>query len=130
MARELSVPGAAEFPRIDPRRTGQRHRKTFALSGSGSEDSWPFRRVASIDPEQGAIDGWTYPRDQIPEEHVFVPRGEAEGDGWLIGPDLDVGREATGLNVFDAKHISEGPVWQGILPYPLPLGLHGTFAKS
>ena len=129
-AIELSVPGAAEFPRIDPRRTGQRHRKTFALSGSGSEDGWPFRRVASIDPEQGAIDGWTYPRDQIPEEHVFVPRGEAEGYGWLIGPYLDVGREASGLNVFDAKHISEGPVWQGILPYPLPLGLHGTFAKS
>ena len=129
-AIELSVPGVAEFPRIDPRRTGQRHRKTFALSGSGSEDGWPFRRVASIDPEQGTIDGWTYPRDQIPEEHVFVPRGEAEGDGWLIGPHLDVGREATGLNVFDAKHISEGPVWQGILPYPLPLGLHGTFAKA
>ena len=84
-AIELSVPGAAEFPRIDPRRTGQRHRKTFALSGSGSEDGWPFRRVASIDPEQGAIDGWTYPRDQIPEEHVFVPRGEAEGDGWQVG---------------------------------------------
>ena len=59
-----------------------------------------------------------------------MPRGEAEGDGWLIGPYLDVGREASGLNVFDAKHISEGPVWQGILPYPLPLGLHGTFAKS
>ena len=129
-AMEISLPGVAEYPRIDPRRTGQRHRKTFALSGSGSEDGWPFRRVASIDPEQGAIDGWTYPRDQIPEEHVFVPRGEAEGDGWLIGPHLDVGREATGLNVFDAKHISEGPVWQGILPYPLPLGLHGTFAKS
>ena len=49
---------------------------------------------------------------------------------WLIGPYLDVGREATRLNVFDAKHISDGPVWQGILPYPLPLGLHGTFAKS
>ena len=63
-------------------------------------------------------------------DYVFVPRGEDEGDGWLIGPYLDVGREATGLNVFDAKHISEGPVWQGILPYPLPLGLHGTFAKS
>ena len=76
------------------------------------------------------IDGWMYPRDQIPEEHVFVPRGEDEGDGWLIGPYLDVGREATGFNVFDAKHISEGPVWQGVLPYPLPLGLHGTFAKS
>ena len=97
------------------------HRKTFALSGSGSEDGWPFRRVAGIDPEQGAIDGWTYPRDQIPEEHVFVPCGEDEGDGWLIGPYLDVGREASGLNVFNAKHISRH------LEFPLRGLLHRLF---
>ena len=121
------APGIAEFPRIDPRYTGLRHRKVFALSGSGEEGGWPLRRVACLDPEGGTVDVWSYPRHQIPEEHVFVPRGESEGDGWLIGPFLDVQRRATGLNVFEAGHLADGPLWQGVLPYPLPLGLHGTF---
>ena len=58
------------------------------------------------------------------------PRREAEGDGWLIGPFLDVRLRATGLNVFDAACLSDGPLWQGVLPYPLPLGLHGTFVTN
>ena len=123
-------PGVAEFLRIDPRRTGQRHRKVFALTGRGAGGGWPFDRVTCLDPERGAIDGWSYPRHQIPEEHVFVPRSEAEGDGWLTGPFLDVRRRATGLNVFEATRLADGPLWQGILPYPLPLGLHGTFVAS
>ena len=129
-AVSLSVPGLAEFPRIDPRRTGRRHRVVFALAGGEEDENWPFRRVVSIDPEQGEVDGWSYPGHQIPEEHVFVPAGEAEGEGWLLGPYLDVRRMATGLNVFNARHVSAGPLWEGILPYPLPLALHGTFAAG
>ena len=121
-------PGTAEFPRIDPRRTGRQHHTVFALTGS--EGNWPLRRVSCLDPERGAVDGWSYPRHRIPEEHVFVPRREAEGDGWLIGPFLDVRLRATGLNVFDAARLSDGPLWQGVLPYPLPLGLHGTFVTN
>ena len=76
------------------------------------------------------VDDWSYPRHLIPEEHVFVPRGEADGDGWLVGPFLDLERGASGLSVFDAQHLAGGPLWQGILPYPLPLGLHGTFVAA
>ena len=123
-------PGTAEFPRIDPRYSGLPHRKVFALTGSGAEEGWPLRRVACLDPERGAVDIWSYPRYQIPEEHVFVPRGEAEGEGWLIGPFLDVRRRAAGLNVFEAGRLADGPLWQGVLPYPLPLGLHGTFVAT
>ena len=121
--------GATEFPRIDERRTGLRHRMVFALTGSDAEGDWPFRRVARLEPDSGTVDGWSYPGHQIPEEHVFVPRREDEGDGWLLGPFLDVRRRVTGLNIFEAMRLADGPVWQGILPYPLPLGLHGTFVK-
>ena len=127
---DQAAPGAAEFPRIDPRRTGRRHRKVFALTGDGTGEGWPLRRIACLDPERGAIDGWSYPRHRIPEEHVFVPRSEAEGDGWLVGPFLDTRRRAAGLGVFEAARLADGPLWQGILPYPLPLGLHGTFVAS
>lgn len=121
---------AAEFPRIDQRRTGLRHRMVFALTGAGTEGDWPLQRVARLEPDRGTVDSWSYPGHQIPEEHVFVPRGEAEGDGWLVGPFLDVERRVSGLNVFEPKRIADGPVWQGTLPYPLPLGLHGTFLSG
>ena len=55
---------------------------------------------------------------------------ETEGDGWLLGPFLDLDRRTAGLNVFDAAHLADGPLWEGILPYPLPLALHGTFVGS
>ena len=118
---------ATEYPRIDPRRTGLRHRMIFALTGTGTEGDWSLQWVARIEPDSGMVDSWSYPGPQIPEEHVFVPRGSAEGDGWLLGPFLDVERRVTGLNLFEAMRLADGPVWQGTLPYPLPLGLHGTF---
>ena len=127
---EQVEPGAAEFPRIDQRRTGVRHRVVFALTGGGAEGDWPLRRVARIEPGTGTLVAWSYPAHQIPEEHLLVPRGDTEGDGWLLGPFLDIRRRATGLNIFDAKHLADGPVWQGISRHLAPLGLHGTFVKS
>ena len=125
-----AAPGTAEFPRIDQRRTGLRHRMVFALTGSGAEGDWPFSQISRLEPDSGRSDSWSYPQHQIPEEHVFVPRGEGEDDGWLIGPFLDVQRRVTGLAVFEAARLGDGAVWQGVLPYPVPLGLHGTFVKT
>ncbi len=119
---------AADFPRIDERRTGLRNDTTFALAGLGEPVDWPLRRVVRLAP--GEVDGWRWPMHRLPEEHVFAPRGAGEGEGWLLGPFLDLRRRASGLAVFEAQRLADGPVWQGILPYPLPLGLHGTFAPA
>ena len=128
-AVEQVAPAVANFPRIDGRRTGLRHHAVFALADP-QDGGWPLSRVDRIDPDEGPVDGWSYPCHLIPEEHVFVPRGDAEGDGWLVGPFLDLERRVAGLSVFDARHLADGPLWQGILPYPLPLGLHGTFVPA
>ena len=123
-------PGAAEFPRIDARYTGHRHRMVFALTGIHADHAWPLEKIARLEPGSGAVDDWAFPASQIPEEHVFVPRGGSEGDGWLVGTFLDTKRQVSGLSVFDAGNLANGPIWQGILPYPLPLGLHGTFQMA
>ena len=136
-----AAPGVAEFPRIDPRRVGQRHRRVFALHGPAARrasrpnappgpDAWVMQRIARLDPDGGVADAWPYPPHQLPEEHVFVPGGSGEGDGWLLGPFLDVTRREAGLRAFDARRLADGPVWEGTLPYPLPLALHGTFVAT
>ena len=127
-ALDHDEPGVAEFPRIDPRLTGRRHEMTFALAGDGKAGGWPFRRIVRLEPD--AADGWEWPPGQLPEEHVFVPRGAGEGEGWLLGPFLDLDRRVAGLAVFDALRLSEGPLWQGLLPYPLPHALHGAFVPA
>ena len=57
-----------------------------------------------------------------------VPRGE--DDGWLIGPFLDYMRGLSGVAVFDARHVADGPVARAWLEYPLPLGFHGQFTPA
>ena len=49
-----------------------------------------------------------------------------EDGGWLVGPFLDYARGVTGIAVFDARHVADGPVALVWLEYPLPL----AFAKD
>ena len=56
------------------------------------------------------------------------PDASAEDDGWLVGSFLAWQRGVSGIAVFDARGVSDGPVARAWLPYPLPLGLHGKFS--
>ena len=61
---------------------------------------------------------------------MLVPRGDAEPDSWLMGPFLDLEHGTSGLSVFDARHLADGPLWHGIMHYPLPCGLYATFVPG
>ena len=121
---------ASEFPSIDPRRTGQRHRHVVALARIG-DDSGGLPLLDAVtrqDIESGTVQHFQFPTHVIPEEHLLVPRPNgAEGEAWVIGSALDTQERATELNVFDALRLEDGPVATWRLPYALPLGLHGRF---
>ena len=121
-----------EFPRIDPRRVGRRHRQSYLLQTSDQMDSShpTFSTVARQALDTGQLDRFTYGPSLIAEEHIVAPNAATaqEGDGWLIGTSLDIDRRVTQVAVFNALHLSDGPIAVARLPYPLPLGLHGTFA--
>ena len=70
--------------------------------------------------------------EELPEEHLFVPRegGRGEDDGWIVGTSLDWRARVTRLNVFRADALADGPVARAALPLLLPAGLHGRFAPS
>ena len=57
-----------------------------------------------------------------------VPR--SEDDGWLVGAFLDCTRGLTGVAVFDARQVGDGPVARAWLDYPLPLAFHGQFTPA
>ena len=124
----------AEFPRIDPARIGRRHRYVYTLGAPpGLTRAWRLRRVVKRDLERDdATESFDYGPGVLPEEHVFVPRPfpRGEDDGWLLGPFLDYERGASGLAVFDARHIADGPLARAWLDYPLPLAFHGHFSPA
>ena len=130
-ARIEEEAGPAEFPRIADRLTGLRNRYVYLLAGAGSPN-WLWQSVAKRDLERGTEEGFTFAAGILPEEHVFVPSPDAraEDDGWLVGTVLDYERGVSGITVFDARRIADGPLAYGWLPYPLPLGFHGQFSTA
>jgi carotenoid cleavage dioxygenase-like enzyme len=121
-AEVATLPGAGEFPRVDPRRVGLRHRYTYGTGAGG---------VARWDWERGLQEGFDHGRAWS-EEPVFVPRpgGSAEDDGWLVHTVLRYDAGRTELAVFDARAIADGPVAILACPYALPLGFHGAFVAA
>ncbi|HSV59597.1 MAG TPA: carotenoid oxygenase family protein [Variovorax sp.] len=126
-ATQNTLPLDAEFPRIDPRRVGLRHRSV--VHATQSEDGLPgFRAIARTNVETGRSQRFVYGRQAMVEEHVFVPDGK--GPGWILGTVLDVAQRKTVLSCFAADRLATGPVAQATLPYALPLGLHGSFVPA
>jgi carotenoid cleavage dioxygenase len=121
----------AEFPRIDPRLTGRRHR--HLLHATQSLPTHPgFSAVARTAVETGRTDIYSYGADHLVEEHLFIPEpGTAPGGaGWVLGTALDLKQRRTVLTCFRADRLANGPVAQAKLPYALPLGLHATFTPA
>ncbi|MDF3839164.1 carotenoid oxygenase family protein [Cupriavidus basilensis] len=123
-ATQVVLAQEAEFPRIDPRRVGLRHRQLIHATQI-RRDLPGFGAIARTDVETGHSQRFSYGTQAIVEEHVYVPDGAKPG--WVLGTVLDFGRRKTVLSCFTADHLSGGPVAQATLPYALPLGLHGAF---
>jgi all-trans-8'-apo-beta-carotenal 15,15'-oxygenase len=124
------LPGNVEFPRVDPRRIGQRYRQVWSVAFD-NDGHGPSGGVIRSDLESGTSDVYRFGPQTLVEEHVYVPRrGGDEGAGWLLGTHLDVGAGVTKLAAFDAMNLAAGPIAVASLPYPLPLGLHGNFVAA
>ncbi|WP_295988672.1 carotenoid oxygenase family protein [uncultured Variovorax sp.] len=126
-ATQTALAQEAEFPRIDPRRVGLRHRQVVHATQI-RRDLPGFGAVARTDVETGRSQRFVYGHQTMVEEHVFVPDGAKPG--WVLGTVLDFGRRKTVLSCFAADNLAAGPVAQATLPYALPLGLHGAFVAA
>lgn len=125
---------STEFPTIDPRVNTGRYRRVTVLARDAAKPAAhdQLDSVAMLDVETGALQRYQYPDNELPEEHLFVPKpgSRVETEGWVLGTTLDVKARQTRLNVFDASAVDAGPVATAALPYALPLGLHGKFVAE
>jgi carotenoid cleavage dioxygenase len=116
-SRKLSGTGG-EFPRIDERFLGRRNRHGYFTA---------FDALCHRDDLTGEERFFRVPDGDSVSEPVFVPRGAAEGDGWLLTVIFRADKCTSDLAVFDATDIAAGPLALAHLPVRVPAGFHGNF---
>ena len=123
-----------EFPRVDERLVGRRHRFGYAVEfqdAKKGEDVSASHGVIKHDLEVGSSQIRSFGADHEADEFAFVPRAQdaAEDDGVLMGFVYDRTNDRSDLLVLDAGSTrdSRGPVH---LPVRVPHGFHGSWVPA
>ena len=105
-----------EFPRIDDRRSGLRHR--YGAIAGRSQPGAGLDSLVWFDLAHGTHSQFTVPNGDGFSEPVFVPRHEdaAEGDGWLLATIFRAAEGRSDVAVFDTDGLAAGPVATVRLP--------------
>lgn len=121
---------AGEFPRIDDRRSGLRHR--FGAIAGRSGPGAGLDTLVWLDLSQGTRSRFTLPAGDGFSEPVFVPRGEdaVEGDGWLLATVWRAAETPSDLAVFDTAELAQGSIATVRLPHRVPAGFHGNWVAD
>ncbi|MEJ0067203.1 MAG: carotenoid oxygenase family protein, partial [Caulobacteraceae bacterium] len=121
---------AGEFPRIDDRRSGLRHR--FGAFAGRSGPGAGLDSLVWLDLTRGSRSVFALPAGDAISEPVFAPRSEdaAEGDGWLLATIWRAAENRSDVAVFDTAGLEKGPVATIRLPHRVPAGFHGNWVAN
>ncbi|HXC56715.1 MAG TPA: carotenoid oxygenase family protein [Rhizomicrobium sp.] len=118
---------AGEFPRFDERRAGLAYRHGYFAADTLDTGKVIFNAIAHIDFKTGKRVMHALPKGDVPGEPIFVPRGAAEGEGWLVALIYRGAEDRSDFVVYDAADIARGPVGVAELPRRVPFGFHGNW---
>ncbi|MEU6314341.1 carotenoid oxygenase family protein [Streptomyces sp. NPDC047014] len=133
MSRTALDDARVEFPRVDDRRIGRRHRCAALATETGRRDLLPgeYDAVRWYDTETGEAQVWDA-GDLSVGEPVFAPepgRDSEERGHWLtFATDRTDG--SSWLLVVPAEDPASGPVARARIPVRVPLGLHGCWLPT
>jgi carotenoid cleavage dioxygenase len=117
---------AQEFPRIDERLVGRRHRYGYTLA-LNSEPSVPSDTVLKHDMLRCGATAHAFGKGRQAGEFIFEPnsRAAAEDDGVLMGFVYDPERDRSDLVLLDAGSLEM--LASVHLPVRVPTGFHGNW---
>jgi len=127
---------AMEFPRVDERVVGRRHRYGFAASVATRTErpgiSFDGARILCRDDHTGTLRFHDLGAGRAAGEAVFVPGSpDATGlDGYLMTIVYDAAEDRSDLVVLSAEDLEGGPVATVHLPQRVPFGFHGNWVPS
>ena len=118
-----------EFPRIDERLVGRRHRYGYSVGTAGSQPGQAptADRVIKHDLVRGTSVSRSFSPGKAVDEFLFVPAGAeaAEDEGVLMGFVYDRTADRSDWLVLDAGTLE--PVASVQLPVRVPHGFHGNW---
>ena len=116
-----------EFPRVDERLTGRRHRFGYAVGVDGAE---PGSALLKHDLASGRRAERTFGDGTQAGEFAFVPSGPDadEDDGVLMGFVYDAASDRSRLELLDAGSLDTVASVQ--LPVRVPHGFHGNWVPA
>jgi carotenoid cleavage dioxygenase len=118
-----------EFPRIDDRRLGARHRYVTVAGRSADPAVKPAEHDQLHRYDMTSGDSVRYDAHAALGEAVFAARdgGHDELDGYYLAYATDLATNDTSLLVFDAATFPSPPVAKVRVPRRVPNGLHGNW---
>jgi carotenoid cleavage oxygenase len=123
---------AQEFPRIDDRLAGRRHRYGYT-SYVGIDDDWVrFGQLLKHDLQAGTTKTHDFGVGTHASEGVFVHASDdaGEDEGWVLSLVYDETRDRSDLVVLDATDFSGVAVATVHLPQRVPFGFHGSWVPD
>jgi len=120
----------AEFPMIDARFSGRRHRAVVAMTGAPGHFLFAGRIRYDVGP--GSKQRYQFPEGGFASESPVAPRhGKSdEADGYVVTFTTDVRNDASECQIFDASEIARGPIARVRLPHRISSGTHATWMPA
>ncbi|RHW24867.1 carotenoid oxygenase [Nocardioides immobilis] len=120
---------AQEFPRVDERRLGRRHRYGYAVAAD-LRDLSNNTLLHRHDRVAGTSTTRSFGPGRLAGEFVFVESGPdaAEDDGVLMGFVYDAAEATTDLRILDAATLDD--VASVHVPHKIPAGFHGNWCPA
>jgi carotenoid cleavage dioxygenase len=121
-----------EFPRVDDRVVGRRHRYGYATHFGVNDEGIHFGGLVKHDLRTGASEARGFGPGAHAGEGVFVQAADdaGEDEGWVLSVVYDEARDASDLVVLDATDFSGSPVATVHLPQRVPFGFHGSWVPE
>lgn len=124
---------AAEFPRIDDRWTGLKHRHGYAGAITGEKlPGSPFDTIVHYDLQSNGREQWRPGPGAFVMEPVVAPRAAdaAEAEGYLLTLVYRSDENRSDLVVLDAQDVARGPIATAKLPVRVPFNFHGNWLAA
>jgi carotenoid cleavage dioxygenase len=121
-----------EFPRVDPRVVGRKHRYGYSTVLRSRASQLGTSGVIKHDLDRGASEIAQSGDGIAWSEAIFVPdpAGTAEDEGWVLGVVYDATTKGSELVILDATDFTGKPVARVEMPRRVPFGFHGTWVPA
>ncbi|CAO2834049.1 unnamed protein product [Amaranthus hypochondriacus] len=130
---------SSDFPIINPKYCGYKHRYVYAAASSGSHQilsHFPFDTILKFDNLTKKVSTWSPGSRRFVGEPIFISKQSFNGedDGYLLVVEYVASRRKCNLVILDAKRVGEvrAVVARFEVPksFTFPLGFHGTWTSK